>query len=194
MKTIQERRTFKAQKAKQEQDRKMTAPEDSIAEAHNEIKPARAQKRKRIDHKTGKILTLVAAIFMLTGLNAYNSTAQEPYSTKKEDTISQVYPPSGKAYKAEVEQFKKESRKTIAENKKSIATLKMKIAKEEEPMTTEYKNQAAGLERQNEALEKRIGDYKTTSDKEWRIFKTEFGKDMNALGASLKNFMKDSKQ
>jgi len=194
MKTIQERRTFKAQKAKQEQDRKMIAAKEIVGEAHNEIKPAIAHKIKRIDHKTGKILTLVAAIFALTGLNAYNSAAQAPYSTKKEDTISQVYPSSGKAYKAEVEQFKKESRKTIAENKKSIATLKSKIAKEQDLMTTEYKNQAEGLERQNEALEKRIGDCKTTSDKEWRIFKTEFGKDMNALGASLKNFMKDSKQ
>ncbi|GEM_PF-1602492 len=194
MKTIQERRTFKAQKAKQEQARKWIAPKESLDEEHKEIKPVIARKRKRIDHKTGKILTIAAAIFALTGLNAYNSSAQEPYSTKKKDTMSQEYQPSREAYKAEVEQFKKESRKTIAENEKSIAKLKTKIAKDRELMNTEYNNQAEGLERQNKELEKRIGDYKTTSDKEWRIFKTEFGKDMNALGTSLKNFMKDSKQ
>lgn len=191
MKTIQERRIFKEQKAKQEQERKMIAAKESADEAHSQ--PAIAHKRKRIDHKTGKILTLAITIFTLMGLTAFNSSAQEPYSAKERDTIGQ-YQPSGEVDKAEIAQFKKESGRTIAENKKSIAKLKTKIAKDKALMNSEYKKQAEELERQNKELEKKISDYNATSDSEWKLFRAEFGKDMSALGTSLKNFMKDSKR
>lgn len=194
MKTIQERRSFNLQKAKQEQERKTIAANENTGDEAKQGKPAVQHKRKRIDHKTGKILANAALVFAISGLTAYSSAAQEPGSTKKMDMIGQEYQEFREAYKTEVEHFKKESKQTIAENKSEIARLRTKIAKDKKLANSAYKNQVEALEQQNKDMEKKISNYRATSDSEWRIFKTEFGKDMNALGTSLKNFMKDSKK
>jgi len=55
-------------------------------------------------------------------------------------------------------------------------------------MKEKYDSQIAELESKNAAMKVRITDYKDDGKDKWQSFRTEFNRDMDELGNSLKNF------
>lgn len=142
MKTIQEKRKLKEQKAKQERQRKTTAANDRNHEGVKQTNPAREYKRKRFDFKTGKLLTLTLVVFAFNALAACNSSRQEPFSAKKIDSMIHELQQFHKDDKAAQEQLKKELKKR-AISKNEIAKLRVKIAKNKE-LDTKMNHYTAG--------------------------------------------------
>lgn len=94
----------------------------------------------------------------------------------------------------DMEVYKKEKQAEIAANEQSILEFKSRIASQKTEARMEYKKKIDALNRKNSDLKKKIEDFKTDSKSSWDSFKTEFGRDMEELGAALKAFtVKSSK-
>ncbi len=92
------------------------------------------------------------------------------------------------------QKFKEESEAQIDSYQKSITELKAKIAKKGKKDKAMYNKKLAVIEQKNNALKKKLEDFKDNGQGKWASFKNEFNHDMGGLGNSLKDFFKNSKK
>jgi chromosome segregation ATPase len=87
------------------------------------------------------------------------------------------------------QQFRIDSENKIRAHEKSIADFKARIAKEKKENRDLYEKKLTVLEQKNTDLKKKLDEYKADGKENWVAFKTEFTKDMDALGKALKDFV-----
>lgn len=111
--------------------------------------------------------------------------AQENLQEAKEETLTEA---QKEANDAEWKIFKNNAETTIKNNEIRISALRVKMTQSGKKMDAVYASKIDAMELQNRNLKTRIDAY----DKErgnWSSFKTEFGKDMDELGAALTGFV-----
>jgi hypothetical protein len=93
---------------------------------------------------------------------------------------------------ADYNKFREETDLRIRENEKSIAEYRLRISKEKAEARADYEKRIAALETRNSDMRRRLDAFKQDGRRNWQEFKTEFNKDMDELGASIKDiFRKD---
>jgi hypothetical protein len=95
-------------------------------------------------------------------------------------------------YLAEWQTFKRESDSTIAVNEKRIDAFKEKMGKASTKVKAKYSKEVAELEQKNHDLKKKLDEYKDEGQSKWEEFKTNFNRDMDAIGKTMKDLFKDN--
>ena len=86
----------------------------------------------------------------------------------------------------ELKTFKLESELRIKNNEVSIAELKLKMNKPGSALDEVYARRIDSLQLKNQNLKTRMGNYEKTHT-DWGKFKSEFNRDLDDLGKSLKS-------
>jgi hypothetical protein len=86
-----------------------------------------------------------------------------------------------------LEVYRKENNERILANDKSIAEFKAKIANEKKEAKVEYTERINELEKKNSDYKLKLEKYEETGKDKWIAFKSEFSRDMDELGAALKD-------
>ncbi|MDP2303369.1 MAG: hypothetical protein Q8N03_13205 [Ignavibacteria bacterium] len=90
-------------------------------------------------------------------------------------------------YEKEWQQFKYDVELKIIANEKSIIEYKSEIKTASNKFKIKYESEIVRLEAKNAELKKRIAEYKYEGKDKWEEFKLEFGRDVDAVGQSLKD-------
>ena len=88
---------------------------------------------------------------------------------------------------AEYETFKAESELRIQQNEKVISAYRERVRKEKRIIKKEDQMYIDLLEQKNINMRIKIEEFRTKGKDEWKSFKQEFKRDMDELGAALKN-------
>ena len=88
---------------------------------------------------------------------------------------------------ADYQQFRKDAEEKLDAQDKSVAEFKARVATEKRENKAEYEKELLELEKKNTDMKKRLDEYKAEGKDKWEAFKTEFGRDMENLGAAFKN-------
>lgn len=96
-------------------------------------------------------------------------------------------------YITDIDQYRLMAADKIAANERSIAEYNARIGKDKKAVSAEIKKEIADLEAKNNEMKMKIGDYKNEGEDKWEMFKTDFERDMDALGESISNIGKDNK-
>lgn len=83
--------------------------------------------------------------------------------------------------------YRKETADKIAENDLKIAEFSTKIENEKEEEKVDYRKRITKLKQRNNDIKLRMDDYKVDGKERWKMFKTEFGHDMDELGKAFKD-------
>ncbi|NTW31210.1 MAG: hypothetical protein HGB12_01020 [Bacteroidetes bacterium] len=139
------------------------------------------------------IFTLAIATLMVgTMLTNCQSSARKVENAEDKvedanDKVAEANQELNEEIRDSILQFKKESEEKFIAHEKSIAQFKARIAKEKIENKAEYDKKLAELEQKNTDLKKKLDEYKEEGKEKWKIFRTEFNKDMEDLGKSFKN-------
>jgi chromosome segregation ATPase len=90
-------------------------------------------------------------------------------------------------YLAEVESYRQETAEKIAANNRSIAEFNARIEAEKKETKADYRVKIAEIEKKNNDLKLKLDNYRVESKDQWEAFKIEFNRDMDQLGAALKD-------
>ncbi|MCU0419628.1 MAG: hypothetical protein MUC38_08210 [Cyclobacteriaceae bacterium] len=90
-------------------------------------------------------------------------------------------------YVLDMEKFKKETADKIAANNATLADLKVRMAQERSVTREKFTTNIRQLEEKNDALKRKINEYRTDNKTDWNRFKDEFNRDMTELGKALKD-------
>lgn len=90
------------------------------------------------------------------------------------------------ATEEELKTFRLESDLKIKDNEVSIAKLKLMMNKQGSALDETYARRIDSLELKNQNLKTRMGNYEKTHT-DWGKFKSDFNRDLNDLGKSLKS-------
>ncbi|WP_428659248.1 hypothetical protein [Runella sp.] len=96
---------------------------------------------------------------------------------------------ANREYLADVENYRKETAAKIAANDLAIAEFNTKIENEKEDAKADYTKKVAVLKQKNIDMKMRMDDYKVDGKEKWKMFKTEFGHDMDELGKAFKDLV-----
>jgi hypothetical protein len=91
-------------------------------------------------------------------------------------------------------EFKTTVEALIAVNEKTIADYKVKMTDTNGKLKASYDKKIDALELKNKEMKAKLNNYKNDGKTDWEQFKSEFNKDMDNLGTSLKGFVVDSKK
>jgi hypothetical protein len=83
------------------------------------------------------------------------------------------------------QQFRIDAKFKISENGKKINRFKTDMKSSGKNVKTNYSDEAALLEKQNNDLKSRINDYKYDGKDKWEKFKIGFSHDLDACGNSV---------
>lgn len=138
-----------------------------------------------------KLIFTLSAIILLTGAIFIScNTAAEKVDKAEDKSIKadEDFNIAKEEYLADIETFKKETAVKIEANNQMIADFNVKIATSKKDAKAYYVEQIALLEQKNIAMKVKLDTYEESGKDNWETFKTEFNKDMNALGEAFKNF------
>lgn len=90
-------------------------------------------------------------------------------------------------YLEDMENYKKETSVKIEANNKSIIDFNKRIANEKTEAKEEYQKKIAELDQKNSDLKMRMENYQASGKENWEVFKSEFNRDMDALGTAFTN-------
>lgn len=88
---------------------------------------------------------------------------------------------------AEMEAYRREVAAKIAANNASIAAFNARVDSEKSEAKADYRKKITALEQKNTDMKKRLDDYKADGKDKWKLFKAEFGRDMDELGKAFKD-------
>ena len=94
-------------------------------------------------------------------------------------------------YAAEWQKFKTESEAQIKINDDKIDELKAKMDKAGTKAKAKYKKVVVELKEKNHALKEKLEDYKDEGETKWQEFKTNFSRDLDAVGTTISDLFKD---
>ena len=95
-------------------------------------------------------------------------------------------------YAAEWQKFKTESEAQIKINDDKIDELKAKMDKAGTKAKAKYKKAVVELKEKNHALKEKLEDYKDEGETKWQEFKTNFSRDLDAVGTTISDLFKDN--
>lgn len=133
----------------------------------------------------------ISTIFVVSGLLV---TGCKSSTEKVEDAEENVLEATedlateNEAFLLEVEEYKKSTNAQIAANEKSIMDFNARIATQKSNAKVAYEKRIEELNNKNSDMKKKMDDFKSDNRENWEIFKTEFNRDMEELGASFRDF------
>ncbi|MDD2982299.1 MAG: peptidase M23 [Crocinitomicaceae bacterium] len=89
-------------------------------------------------------------------------------------------------------QFKLEADQQITANEQLIADLKLYSKNKKAEVKAGYDKSISDLEAKNEVLKQRVATQKELNKEKWESFKSEFKRDMDELGKSIRDLGKDN--
>ena len=95
-------------------------------------------------------------------------------------------------YLKEWEAFKAASEQQIAANEKRIDAFREKMEKAGTKVKAQYKKDVEALKQKNHELKKKLEEYKDEGQGRWEEFKTNFKRDMDGIGKTMKDLFKDN--
>jgi uncharacterized membrane protein YqiK len=138
-------------------------------------------------------------IYLLSLSLLIGSTTQSCEMTSKEDKAkeatekaeAEVQEANVAAEEAAKEQewvvFKSEAERKIQENEKRINDLRAQLTKPGKMLDGIYKQRIEAIELRNAELRAKISSYESTQS-DWENFKTDFNREMDAVGKSISDF------
>jgi hypothetical protein len=94
-------------------------------------------------------------------------------------------------YLAEWQKFKIESEAQIKANEDRIDAYQEKMEKAGHKAKANYKEAIAELKQKNRELKKKLDEYEDQGESKWQEFKTNFNRDMDKVGNTMKDLFKD---
>lgn len=94
-------------------------------------------------------------------------------------------------YRAEWQAFKAESEQQIQANEKRIDAMNEKMEHASTKVKAQYKKDVAALKEKNHELKKKLEEYKDEGQGKWEEFKSNFKRDMDSVGKTMKDLFKD---
>lgn len=89
--------------------------------------------------------------------------------------------------------FKDSTNSTIKQNEIRIAEMKIKMKRTGKSIDEIYAKQIEELEQKNKNIKLKVQEYKNDTNSDWESFKEEYNRDMDELGAAMKNMTVDNK-
>ncbi|TDE07174.1 MULTISPECIES: hypothetical protein [Flavobacterium] len=89
--------------------------------------------------------------------------------------------------------FKESTDSTIKQNEIRIAEMKTNMKKTGKSIDEMYAKQIEALELKNKNIKLKVQEYKNDTNSDWQSFKEEYNRDMDELGAAMKNLTVDNK-
>lgn len=146
-----------------------------------------------------KILTIFALIvagsISLALISGCNKKADKNLQDAQENAAAagqNVRDAAANTAKDEWLNFKSAAEARIEDNNKIIADYKVKMTNTKGKLSASYDKKIDALELKNKDLKAKLAAYKDEGKDAWDKFRTEFSKDMDDLGESLKGFTDDS--
>jgi len=128
------------------------------------------------------------ALMAATTLTNCNSPARKNVEAQTEEEADKNdFPKAKEEYLTDIDSYRKNMDDKITANKRSIADLKARIKDQKREAAADYKTKINDLEQKNNDMKKRIDEYTIEGKEKWEKFKTEFDRDMDELGKSLKD-------
>ncbi len=93
---------------------------------------------------------------------------------------------------AEWQKFKSASEQQIDANEKKIDAFKDKMEASGPRVKAKYNKEVAKLEKKNHDLKQTLDDYKIEGKGKWEEFKTNFTRDMDDIGKTMKDLFKEN--
>ena len=112
-------------------------------------------------------------------------------SDQKAEEAKQELKQAKADYAAEWQKFKTESEAQIKINDDKIDELKAKMDKAGTKAKAKYKKTVVELKEKNHALKEKLEDYKDEGETKWQEFKTNFSRDLDAVGTTISDLFKD---
>ncbi|MFZ1703120.1 MAG: hypothetical protein WAT79_02175 [Saprospiraceae bacterium] len=148
-------------------------------------------------HLLKKTHFILAVLFFIGALtfSGCDSPAQK-VDTAQDDVIQaeENLTDAKNNYTEEIANFKQESNEKITAYEIMIADLKVEMKDAKKDVKASYDKQIAALEQKNLEMKRRMNDYQDDGVDKWQSFKTEFNRDMEELGNSLRGFTVDNKK
>lgn len=139
-------------------------------------------------NKKSILALTVATLISGAIVTSCNSVAEKVENAQ--DGVKEAHDDLDKAnqeYLEDVLNYRKEAANKISTNEQSIVQFKSRIELEKKEAKDDYKKKIAVLEQKNSDMKKRMDDYKVEGKEKWKIFKTEFSRDMDELGNAFKD-------
>ncbi|MGD0338263.1 MAG: hypothetical protein ABSB78_05690 [Bacteroidota bacterium] len=137
-----------------------------------------------------------AVIGFMTGtlLTGCGKTSEQKVENAKENVgdAKQELKDTRTEYLIEWQTFKFESKQTIEANEKRIDAFKEKMEEAGHKAKAKYRKEVAVLEQKNRDLKKKLEEYKDEGQSKWEEFKTNFNRDMDEIGKTMKDLFKDN--
>jgi hypothetical protein len=134
------------------------------------------------------ILKLTTVVFITgTILISCNTTTQKADNVQSADSETNNHLDTLSAeYVTEIDTFKKQTSDKISANNQIISNLRVKLKHATKETKAGYEKAVDELDRKNGELKKKMEVYKAEGKEKWKIFKTDFGKDMDTLDNEFK--------
>jgi DNA repair exonuclease SbcCD ATPase subunit len=94
-------------------------------------------------------------------------------------------------YVAEWQKFKAESEAQIKANEDRIEAYQEKMEKAGHKAKADYKKAVAELKQKNRELKEKLDKYEDQGESKWQEFKSNFNRDMDKVGNTMKDLFKD---
>jgi chromosome segregation ATPase len=151
---------------------------------------------------SNKLNSMIVALFAAGILFAGCDKSPEQKIGDAKDKVGEASDKVGEAkqelteakneYVAEWKAFKEASEKTIDANEKRIEAFKEKMEKGSAKMKAKYSANVAALEQKNRDLKRQLDEYRGGGESNWEEFKTNFNRDMDAVGKTITDLFKDN--
>ena len=115
----------------------------------------------------------------------------EPTQEEKVGAAKQDLKDAQVNYQAEWQAFKTESEQKIDANEKKIDAYKEKMEHAGTKAKAQYKKDVAALKEKNRELKKKLEEYKDEGQGKWEEFKSNFNRDMDSVGKTMKDLFKE---
>jgi len=138
---------------------------------------------------TASILTIAFAVMSCSSPAEKVEKAENQVVEANEKLDSAI-----KNYQEDMSAYRIETANRIAYNEKAIADFNLKIAKEKKEVRTDYLKKIAELDKKNTDMKIKLNSYKDDGNDKWKKFKMEFSKEMDDLGASIKDLTTKEKE
>jgi hypothetical protein len=112
--------------------------------------------------------------------------------SQAQDELDETNAKLNQALYDSIQGYRTESEFLIAKREKELADLKLRIAKDNAANKRQYAIQVSELEKKNNAMKKRLAEFRGEGAQQWKDFKAEFSHDMNELGQSINDLNKNN--
>lgn len=146
--------------------------------------------------KNSIVVFAVIGVMAGTFITGCEKTSKQKVQDAKENLseAKQELKDARTKFLAEWQAFKSESEQIIEANEKRIEAFKAKMGKAGPEAMAKYSKEVEMLEQKNRDLKKKLDGYQAEEQSKWEEFKTNFKKDMDAIGKTMQDLFKDNNE